>query len=155
MFTSTFRLSPPLSLCRRGQCYLCKQPGHTTLTCPYRIKPETAAASTSQQAAVRRSSAVYGVLNRQVVAPPGGSPVAPALRRTLPTRWVVSATIARLHTRRISAMAFHTKKSDILLTGDKVRGHTSHFFVGSRSARASRPPPAPCPPDPSRVQCVD
>lgn len=36
--------------CPNKPCYLCKQPGHTTMTCPYRIAPEhgcTQAASVS------------------------------------------------------------------------------------------------------------
>ena len=107
------------------QCYLCKVPGHTTQTCPHRILPsegKNAGDSGSRQAGAAVKSLVRLAMMRQT------SPQLPTISNKLkslgssqlPEKWHVSAAITKVHTRRISCLAFHANKPDLLISGDKV-----------------------------------
>lgn len=149
-----FLLTPSPSLpdmdCPDRPCYLCKKPGHTTATCPFRVGASADVPASSSTS--RRSLAVpfllasletAGVrLGRACAAPP--APYAP------PTAWRAAAAVLKLHSRRVTALAFHPDPaSSLLISGDK-RGQIgiwNHADVrtSARVAVASlsrRPPPA-------------
>ncbi len=62
----------------------------------------------------RPQSRVAAVLHRERT----GAPL--PVRRPVPDRWAVRGTVARLHSRRISAVAWMPQRNNLLVTGDKV-----------------------------------
>ncbi len=93
--------------------YLCKEVGHTTATCPYRVVAPAAGGSSGGSSGSSRPAAGVGsllwrVLTRSCVEP-RTSVLAPAVSQHLhgnfkrfPSKWFVSTAITRLHSRRIT-----------------------------------------------------
>lgn len=98
--------------CPNRPCYLCKQEGHTTQTCPYRIMPGQTGVSK------KRSSLVTALAKRQVVGMPNrAKKLAPS--STIVKKWAVSAARLQLHSRRVSDALFHPI-FPLVVTADKV-----------------------------------
>ncbi|KAF3777410.1 DAMAGED DNA-BINDING 2 protein [Nymphaea thermarum] len=96
--------------CPKKPCFLCKQPGHTTISCPHRVAPEHALVPTPRRNSKRPLDYVF---ERQ-------------LRCNVPTikpRFVipnqVDCAIIRLHSRRVTCLEFHPTNNKILLSADK------------------------------------
>eukprot|EP00884_Botryococcus_braunii_P017509 jgi/Botrbrau1/4441/Bobra.0348s0029.2 len=90
--------------------YLCKQPGHTTASCPHRIAPAKAGAvsgSPSDNSVTARLRAREWA-GRVDVSAPAKSNLA---------RWMPA--VLKLHSRRCTCLEFHPTKDHIVLSGDK------------------------------------
>lgn len=104
--------------CPNKPCYLCKEKGHTTATCPHRLAPGhgcTPAASN------RSPNLLTAVTEREQ----GGRSVEPRRLSRAPVppgRWQVSAAILKVHTRRCCCVEFHPHKDNLVVSGDK-KGH--------------------------------
>lgn len=95
--------------CPFKPCYLCKEPGHTTQTCPHRIAPEHGCTKAS-----RASQGNF--LNKMRQRQTSGR----KYDLNLPTRqWQVDAGVLRLMTRRVTCLEFHPSRDDVVLAGDK------------------------------------
>lgn len=96
--------------CPNKPCYLCKQPGHTTMTCPYRIAPEHGC---TQAASISGDTLLRAVQRREVSGSTSQIPV------QAPTQWQVDTAVLRLHSRRCTCLEFHPTRDNIVLSGDK------------------------------------
>ncbi|KAL3157624.1 hypothetical protein ABBQ32_012072 [Trebouxia sp. C0010 RCD-2024] len=96
--------------CPNKPCYLCKQPGHTTMTCPYRIAPEHGC---TQAASVSGDTLLKAVQRRELSGSSSRIPVQAA------TQWQVDTAVLRLHSRRCTCLEFHPSRDNIVLSGDK------------------------------------
>jgi DNA damage-binding protein 2 len=87
--------------CPNKPCYLCKQPGHTTMTCPHRIAPEHGC---TQASSVHSDNVINTVLSRQHHG---------RLKEVaLPVpRWQVEVAVLKLHSRRCTTLEFHPFKT--------------------------------------------
>ena len=137
--------------CVTFNCYLCKQPGHTTAVCPWRIKPgqtRSHAASSASSGSCGLLSAAWGRLatlpfarEREMAAYASSAACWAAARRFegpvayTATPWRVASAVLRLHTRRISVMSFHPSRTDLLICGDKS-GELGLWNIDSRSERS-------------------
>lgn len=95
--------------CPKKPCFLCKMPGHTTMTCPHRVATEIGV----HPARNNKLKPLDYIFERQ-------------LRTNIPTikpAFVipdqVDSAIIRFHSRRITCLEFHPINSHILLSGDK------------------------------------
>lgn len=96
--------------CPNKPCYLCKQPGHTTATCPHRVATEHGVAPAPK----RHSLGILDFLHeRQLRSHLPKMVPSP----TIPNR--VDCAIVKLHSRRVTYLEFHPTKDNILLSGDK------------------------------------
>mmetsp|Transcript_9398 Transcript_9398/g.28271 ORF Transcript_9398/g.28271 Transcript_9398/m.28271 type:complete len:589 (+) Transcript_9398:319-2085(+) len=95
--------------CPMKPCYLCKEPGHTTMTCPHRIAPEHGCA---QASTVSKGNLLQNIWQRQ--ADGRTREVAPPVRR-----WQVDSALLKLFPRRITCLQFHPWRDDVVLAADK------------------------------------
>ncbi|KAK9810883.1 hypothetical protein WJX73_005316 [Symbiochloris irregularis] len=92
--------------CPNRPCFLCKIPGHTTNSCPYRFAPDQAAPPSN---AVGMLASVRGREQTGRV-----EPVVQWQRD-----WQVDAAVLRLHSRRCTCLEFHPTQDKLVLSGDK------------------------------------
>ncbi|WOL16542.1 protein DAMAGED DNA-BINDING 2 [Canna indica] len=96
--------------CPRKPCFLCKMPGHTTMSCPHRIAMEHGVIP----APVRNTNtALDYIFNRQLKAK------IPKIKPVFVVPDQVDCGLIRFHSRRVTCLEFHPTKSNILLSGDK------------------------------------
>ena len=95
--------------CPRKPCFLCRRPGHTTATCPFRLAPEHGVVPAAQ---IRTSSLAASLQQREASGRRLDMPYVP------PKRWRVTAAVIKLHSRRLTAMEFHPTRP-IIVSGDK------------------------------------
>ncbi|KMZ60778.1 putative DNA damage-binding protein [Zostera marina] len=100
--------------CPRKPCFLCKLPGHTTITCPQRMPLENAlsAASPWRTSKNIRTCLDY-VFKRQL------RPNIPTIKPAFCIPNQVDRVLIRFHSRRITCLEFHPSKNGVLLSGDK------------------------------------
>ncbi|XP_057536342.1 protein DAMAGED DNA-BINDING 2 [Amaranthus tricolor] len=96
--------------CPMKPCFLCKMPGHTTMTCPHRIATEHGVAPTPRKS-TRHS--VDFVFARQL------RPRVPAIKPGYLIPDQVTRAVIRYHSRRVTCLEFHPTNNNILLSGDK------------------------------------
>lgn len=96
--------------CPNKPCYLCKQAGHTTMTCPYRIASEHGC---TQAASISGDTLLRAVQRRELNGSTSRIPV------QAPTQWQVDTAVLRLHSRRCTCLEFHPTRDNIVLSGDK------------------------------------
>lgn len=95
--------------CPNKPCYLCKEKGHTTATCPHRVNPGHGCLPTV-------GKEKEGVL--QVLAKRERDGKLRGVKHTK-SKWRVDCAIMRLHHRRCQSLQFHPTKDDIIVSGDK------------------------------------
>ncbi|XP_021891790.1 protein DAMAGED DNA-BINDING 2 [Carica papaya] len=96
--------------CPRKPCFLCKMPGHTTMTCPHKATTEYGVIPASRR---NTKNPLEFVFERQLRA---RTPlVKPAY--LIPDK--VNCAVIKYHSRRITCLEFHPTKNNILLSGDK------------------------------------
>lgn len=101
--------------CINKPCYLCKQPGHTTATCPHRTAPETGCAAAANSEA---EALLPVILNRCCTPRPSfNTPV------RVP-EYAVDTAILKLLSRRCTCLEFHPTRDTLVLCGDK-KGHVA------------------------------
>ncbi|CAN1809009.1 Protein DAMAGED DNA-BINDING 2 [Linum perenne] len=96
--------------CPMKPCFLCKLPGHTTMSCPHRVAIEHGVVPASHR---RTHSPLDYVFQRQLM--PKIPPIKPSY--VIPNE--VSCAVIRYHSRRVTCLEFHPTKNNILLSGDK------------------------------------
>ncbi|CAL8469557.1 g9098 [Coccomyxa elongata] len=95
--------------CPFKPCYLCKQAGHTTMTCPFRIAPEHGC----RQATGICSDGMLACVRQRELS---------GRRQDLHIEqndWLVDAAVLKLHSRRCTCLEFHPTKDNIVVSGDK------------------------------------
>ncbi|KAH9330599.1 hypothetical protein KI387_002707, partial [Taxus chinensis] len=96
--------------CPKKPCFLCKQPGHTTMTCPHRIATEHGVAPAPRRYILGPFDFVYERQIRNHV-----NKVKPTI--VIPNQ--MDCAIKKFHSRRITCLEFHPTKNNILVSGDK------------------------------------
>ncbi|KAG2673156.1 hypothetical protein I3760_13G076700 [Carya illinoinensis] len=96
--------------CPMKPCFLCKMPGHTTMTCPHRVATEHGVIPAPRRNT--RNSLEY-VFERQLR--PDILPIKPTF--VIPDQ--VNCAVIRYHSRRVTCLEFHPTNNNILLSGDK------------------------------------
>ncbi|CAL9134246.1 unnamed protein product [Musa acuminata var. zebrina] len=96
--------------CPRKPCFLCKTPGHTTMSCPHRVAMEHGVIPAPAR---NTKTPLDYIFMRQLKAKiPKIKPV-----YVIPDQ--VDCGLIRFHSRRVTCLEFHPTKSNILLSGDK------------------------------------
>ncbi|XWS52997.1 hypothetical protein CRYUN_Cryun11dG0120100 [Craigia yunnanensis] len=96
--------------CPMKPCFLCKMPGHTTMTCPHRVTTELGVIPAPHK---NTQNLVEFIFERQLR--PGITSIKPAY--VIPDQ--VNCAAIRYHSRRITCLEFHPTNNHILLSGDK------------------------------------
>lgn len=96
--------------CPMKPCFLCKRPGHTTMTCPHRVATEYGVIPAPHRNT--RNPLEY-VFERQLK--PGIPTIKPAF--VIPNE--VNCAVIRYHSRRVTCLEFHPTNNNILISGDK------------------------------------
>lgn len=146
--------------CERMACYLCKRVGHTTQSCPFRIRPGDAAAGTAAEPAApwapaagagargalpsrwrtRASLPAARAVGAGLDAPAAACrllqhDVAPSpFRGREPPVWRVTTALLKLFKRRVSVLSFHPSIAGRLVSADKSGELCVWDFAAPRTA---------------------
>ncbi|GLT81707.1 hypothetical protein SLE2022_001430 [Rubroshorea leprosula] len=96
--------------CPMKPCFLCKMPGHTTMSCPHRVVTEHGVIPAPHRDTQNPVEFVFG---RQLK---------PRITRFKPAYVIpdqVHCAAIRYHSRRVTCLEFHPTNNNILLSGDK------------------------------------
>lgn len=96
--------------CPMKPCFLCKLPGHTTITCPHRVATEYGVIPAAHK---NTRNSLEFIFERQLR--PKITKIKPKL--VIPNH--VSCAVIRYHSRRVTCLEFHPTKYNIILSGDK------------------------------------
>ncbi|KAL7247314.1 hypothetical protein ACSBR2_002266 [Camellia fascicularis] len=96
--------------CPMKPCFLCKTPGHTTMTCPHRIATEYGVIPAPHR---HTHNSLDYVFERQL------RPNIPAIKPAFVIPDQVNCAVIRYHSRRVTCLEFHPTRNNILLSGDK------------------------------------
>ncbi|KAL4297327.1 hypothetical protein GQ457_11G019410 [Hibiscus cannabinus] len=96
--------------CPMKPCFLCKMPGHTTMTCPHRVATEHGVIPAPH---INTQNPVEFIFERQLR--PRITSIKPAY--VIPDQ--VNCAVIRYHSRRVTCLEFHPTNNHILLSGDK------------------------------------
>ncbi|XP_022752649.1 protein DAMAGED DNA-BINDING 2 [Durio zibethinus] len=96
--------------CPMKPCFLCKMPGHTTMTCPHRVTTEHGVIPAPHK---NIQNPVEFIFERQLR--PGITSIKPPY--VIPDQ--VNCAAIRYHSRRVTCLEFHPTNNHILLSGDK------------------------------------
>ncbi|GMJ15483.1 damaged DNA binding 2 [Hibiscus trionum] len=96
--------------CPMKPCFLCKMPGHTTMTCPHRVATEHGVIPAPH---INTQNPVEFIFERQLR--PRITSIKPAY--VIPDQ--VNCAAIRYHSRRVTCLEFHPTNNHILLSGDK------------------------------------
>ncbi|XP_057955915.1 protein DAMAGED DNA-BINDING 2 isoform X2 [Malania oleifera] len=96
--------------CPMKPCFLCKMPGHTTMSCPHRVATEHGVTPAPHRNT--RNSLEY-VLERQLRTK------IPIIKPAFVIPDQVNCAAVRYHSRRVTCLEFHPTNNNILLSGDK------------------------------------
>lgn len=114
--------------CPNKPCYLCKRPGHTTATCPFRLggeKVETAhgASKSSRNRNAASRLAARQLEERRDVSWSGRDE---EFQWAIPKQWRVTAAVLKLHNRRVTCLDFCPARPSLIVSGDK-RGQVAFW----------------------------
>lgn len=96
--------------CPMKPCFLCKLPGHTTITCPHRVPLDHGAISAPRGSSGKSSDYVF---ERQI------KPSIPKIKPAYVIPNEVTCGVSKYHSRRVTCLEFHPTSNNILLSGDK------------------------------------
>ncbi|CAI9106960.1 OLC1v1006212C1 [Oldenlandia corymbosa var. corymbosa] len=96
--------------CPMKPCFLCKMPGHTTMTCPHRVATEFGVVPAPRR---NTHNSLDYVFERQL------RPRIPKMKPEFIIPDQVSCAVIRYHSRRVTCLEFHPTNNNILLSGDK------------------------------------
>ncbi|CAN8253233.1 unnamed protein product [Cochlearia groenlandica] len=96
--------------CPMKPCFLCKLPGHTTMSCPHRVAIDQGILKNSHR---NTKNHIDFVFKRQIH--PRIPPIKP--QYVIPDQ--VHCAVIRYHSRRVTCLEFHPTRNNILLSGDK------------------------------------
>lgn len=97
--------------CPMKPCFLCKMPGHTTMTCPHRFATEHGVIPAPCRSTIKNS--LHYVFERQL------RPHVPLIKPEFVVPDQVECAVIRYHSRRVTSLEFHPSSNNILLSGDK------------------------------------
>eukprot|EP00798_Chlamydomonas_sp_ICE-L_P012578 gene12578-15802_t len=104
--------------CPNRPCYLCKKPGHTTATCPFKVAAGKGAESSSASSSLKAYNVAKMLMSRTL----GQGPSRPQPQKETLPRYQIEAAIYKLFTRRICCLEFHPHLDHLVIAGDK-KGH--------------------------------
>ncbi|KAG0463817.1 hypothetical protein HPP92_019886 [Vanilla planifolia] len=96
--------------CPKKPCFLCKMPGHTTMSCPHRVALEHGVIPATRK---NKQTPLDYVFERQVKSQV--SKIKPTF--VIPDK--LDLVAVKFHSRRVTSLEFHSTRSNILLSGDK------------------------------------
>ncbi|KAJ0020433.1 hypothetical protein Pint_32559 [Pistacia integerrima] len=96
--------------CPMKPCFLCKMPGHTTMSCPHRVAIEHGVTPAPHR---NTRNALEYVFERQL------RPRMPLIKPAYVIPDEVNCAVIRYHSRRVTCLEFHPTTNNILLSGDK------------------------------------
>ncbi|KAL3518067.1 hypothetical protein ACH5RR_020656 [Cinchona calisaya] len=96
--------------CPMKPCFLCKLPGHTTMTCPHRVATEYGVVPAPRR---NTHNSLDYVFERQL------RPQIPKMKPEFIIPDQVNCAVIRYHSRRVTCLEFHPTNNNILLSGDK------------------------------------
>ncbi|XP_044483911.1 protein DAMAGED DNA-BINDING 2 isoform X2 [Mangifera indica] len=96
--------------CPMKPCFLCKMPGHTTMTCPHRVAIEHGVTPAPHR---NTHNTLEYVFEREL------RPRMPLIKPPYLIPDEVNCAVIRYHSRRVTCLEFHPTKNNILLSGDK------------------------------------
>ncbi|KAJ9543797.1 hypothetical protein OSB04_023504 [Centaurea solstitialis] len=96
--------------CPMKPCFLCKMPGHTTVSCPHRAAMEFGVIPASRK---RTHNSLDYVFERQM------RHRVPSIKPAFVIPDEVNCAVIRYHSRRVTCLEFHPTNNNILLSGDK------------------------------------
>ncbi|PON60433.1 Guanine nucleotide-binding protein, beta subunit [Trema orientale] len=96
--------------CPMKPCFLCKMPGHTTMTCPHRVATEYGVIPAPHKSSRNPLAYVFECQLGRI-----RTRFKPA--HVIPDQ--VSCAVIRYHSRRVTSLEFHPTNNNILLSGDK------------------------------------
>ncbi|OVA02680.1 WD40 repeat [Macleaya cordata] len=95
--------------CPMKPCFLCKMPGHTTMSCPHRVAIERGVIPSPCR---NTQSSLDYIFERQI-----RTNIAKIKTFVIPDQ--VDCAVIRYHSRRVTCLEFHPTNDNILLSGDK------------------------------------
>lgn len=96
--------------CPMKPCFLCKMPGHTTMTCPHRVSMEHGVIPAPRR---KNQSPLDFVFERQI------RKTVPKIKPAYVIPNQIECAVIRYHSRRVTCLEFHPTNNNILLSGDK------------------------------------
>ncbi|KAL8144042.1 hypothetical protein V2J09_017074 [Rumex salicifolius] len=96
--------------CPMKPCFLCKMPGHTTLTCPHRVATEHGVFPAPQRDTRLLVDYVFKRQQKDKI---------PSVKPSFVIPDNLSCGVLKYHSRRVTCLEFHPTKDNILLSGDK------------------------------------
>ncbi|XP_047312155.1 protein DAMAGED DNA-BINDING 2 [Impatiens glandulifera] len=96
--------------CPMKPCFLCKIPGHTTITCPHRVTLDHGVIPAPRGISGKSPDYVFG---RQI------RPNIPKIKPAYVIPNTVTCGVSKYHSRRVTCLEFHPTNNNILLSGDK------------------------------------
>ncbi|KAG1337713.1 DNA damage-binding protein 2 [Cocos nucifera] len=96
--------------CPRKPCFLCKRPGHTTMSCPHRVATEHGVIPAARR---NTDTSLDYIFKRQLKAK------IPMIKPTFVIPDQLDCGIIRFHSRRVTCLEFHPTRNNVLLSGDK------------------------------------
>ncbi|KAJ6844536.1 putative protein DAMAGED DNA-BINDING 2 [Iris pallida] len=96
--------------CPMKPCYLCKKPGHTTMSCPHRVAMEHGVVPAPRR---NNQTSMDYVFDRQLKTE------IPKIKPAFVIPSQVDCGLIRFHSRRITSLEFHPTQDNVLLSGDK------------------------------------
>ncbi|KAH0458059.1 hypothetical protein IEQ34_013374 [Dendrobium chrysotoxum] len=96
--------------CPRKPCFLCKKPGHTTMSCPHRVALEHGVVPALRK---NKQTQLDYVFERQLMSQ------IPKIKPTFVIPDKLDRGVVKLHSRRVTSLEFHPTMNSVLLSGDK------------------------------------
>ncbi|XP_042015040.1 protein DAMAGED DNA-BINDING 2-like isoform X2 [Salvia splendens] len=96
--------------CPMKPCFLCKLPGHTTMTCPHKVATEF---GVSPAPLKNSHNSLKYLFDRQLRCH------VPKMKPAFVIPNKVNCAVIRYHSRRVTCLEFHPTKNNILISGDK------------------------------------
>lgn len=96
--------------CPKKPCFLCKKPGHTTVSCPHRVAMDHGVIPAGKR---NHKTSMDFVFERQLESK------TQKLKPSFVIPNEVDCGIIRLHSRRITSLEFHPTRDTVILSGDK------------------------------------
>ncbi|XP_074571002.1 DNA damage-binding protein 2 [Curcuma longa] len=96
--------------CPKKPCFLCKMPGHTTMSCPHRVAMDHGVIPAPEK---NSKTPLDYIFKRQI------NDKIPKIKPEFVIPDQVDCVLIRFHSRRITCLEFHPTRNNILLSGDK------------------------------------
>ncbi|GAX86303.1 hypothetical protein CEUSTIGMA_g13715.t1 [Chlamydomonas eustigma] len=110
--------------CPNKPCYLCKLPGHTTVSCPFKVM-QGHGCTPAYSSKDSLSASLMAALRIRELGTGGAASMHPGIRnpslKKMP-RYQVDAAIYKILARRCCSLEFHPSRHNLVISGDKKGG---------------------------------